>query len=68
MLNYKFATKFKAVAYTKMKALMGKYIWDKVRLTKKAYRFPIIWVFTYKENWDSYIMRFKACLVVYKDL
>ena len=37
MLNYKYAIEFKTAAYTKMKALTGKYTWDKVQLIKKAY-------------------------------
>ena len=68
MLNYKYAIEFKAAAYTKIKALIGKYIQDKVRLIKKAYRLPTIQVFTYKEDSDGYITRFKARLVVRGDL
>ena len=68
MLNYKYAIEFKVAAYTKIKALIGKHTQDKVRLVKKAYRLPTIQVFTYKEDLDGYIMRFKAYLVIYGDL
>ena len=68
MLNYKYAIEFKAATYTKMKALTRKYTQDEVRLVKKAYRLPTIQVFTYKEDLDSYITRFKARLVVCRDL
>jgi len=68
MLNYKYATEFKAAAYTEIKALMGKHTWDEVRLVKKVYRLPTIWVFTYKEDSDGFIMRFKARLVIRGDL
>ena len=68
MLNYKYAIEFKVAAYTKIKALTGKYTQDKVQLVKKAYRLPTIQVFTYKEDLDSYIIRFKTYLVVYGDL
>ena len=68
MLNYKYAIEFKVAAYTKMKALIGKYTQDKVRLTKKTYRLPTIQVFTYKEDLDGYITRFKARLVIRGDL
>ena len=68
MLNYKYAIEFKAAAYTKIKALIGKYTQDKVRLVKKAYQLPTIQVFTYKEDLDSYITRFKAYLVIRGDL
>ena len=68
MLNYRYAIEFKAATYTKIKALIGKHTQDKVRLAKKAYQLPTIWVFTYKEDSDSYIMRFKARLVVRRDL
>jgi len=37
MLNYRYATEFKVAAYTKIKALIGKYTWDEVRLVKKVY-------------------------------
>ena len=37
MLNYKYTIEFKAAAYIKIKALMGKYTWDKVRLIKKVH-------------------------------
>jgi len=59
---------FKAAAYTKIKALIGKYTWDEVRLVKKVYWLPTIWVFTYKEDLDGFIIKFKARLVVYRDL
>ena len=68
MLNYKYTIEFKAAAYTKIKALTGKYTQDEVWLIKKAYRLPTIQVFTYKEDLDGYITRFKARLVVYGDL
>ena len=68
MLNYKYATEFKAAAYTKIKALTKKYTQDKVQLIKKAYQLPTIQVFTYKEDLNGYITRFKAYLVIYKDL
>ena len=68
MLNYKYAIEFKAAAHTKIKALTGKYTQDEVRLIKKAYRLPTIQVFTYKEDSDGYIIRFKARLVVRRDL
>ena len=68
MLNYKYAIEFKAAAYTEIKALIGKHTQDKVRLVKKAYRLPTIQVFTYKEDLDGYITRFKARLVVRGDL
>ena len=68
MLNYKYAIEFKAAAYTKMKALTRKPTQDEVRLIKKAYQLSTIQVFTYKEDLDSYIIRFKAYLVVYRDL
>ena len=68
MLNYKYAMEFKAAAYTKTKALIGKHTWDKVQLVKKVYQLPTIQVFIYKEDLDGFIIRFKAYLVVYKDL
>jgi hypothetical protein len=68
MLNYKYAIEFKAAAYTKIKALTRKQTWDEVRLIKKAYQLPTMWVFTYKEDLDGYITRFKAHLVVRGDL
>jgi len=68
MLNYKYATEFKVAAYTKIKALMGKHTWDEVRLVKKIHRLPTMWVFTYKEDLDGFIIRFKAYLVVRGDL
>ena len=68
MLNYKYDTEFKAAAYTKIKALIGKHTQDEVRLVKKAYRLSTIWVFTYKEDLDGYITRFKAYLVIRGDL
>ena len=68
MLNHKCAIEFKAAAYTKIKALTRKHTWDEIWVIKKAYQLPTMWVFTYKENLDNYITRFKACLVVYKDL
>jgi dihydrofolate reductase len=68
MLNYKYATEFKAAAHTETKALMGKHTWDEVRLVKKVYRLPTMWVFTYKEDSDSFVTRFKARLVVRGDL
>ena len=68
MLDYKYAIEFKAATYTKIKALIGKYTQDKVRLVKRAYQLPTMWVFTYKEDLDGYIIRFKARLVVRKDL
>ena len=68
MLNYRYAIEFKAAAYTEIKALIGKYTQDKVRLVKKAYQLPTIQVFTYKEDLDGYIIRFKARLVVRGDL
>jgi hypothetical protein len=37
MLNYRYAIEFKVAAYTKIKALTGKYTWDEVRLIRKAY-------------------------------
>jgi len=37
ILNYKYATEFKAAAYIKTKALTGKQTWDKVRLVKKVH-------------------------------
>jgi len=67
MLNYKYTTKFKAAAYTKVKALTRKHTWDKVRLIKKVHRLPTIWVFIYKKDLDGFITRFKTCLVIYKD-
>jgi len=42
MLNYKYAMEFKAAAYTKTKALIGKHTWDKVQLVKKVYQLPTI--------------------------
>ena len=68
MLNYKYAIEFKAATYIKIKALTGKQTWDEVRLIKKVYRLPTIWVFTYKEDSDGFITRFKARLVVRGDL
>ena len=68
MLNYKYAIEYKAAAHTEVKALTGKYTWDKVQLIKKAYWLPTMWVFTYKEDLDGYIIRFKAYLVVCGDL
>ena len=68
MLNYKYAIEFKAAAYTEIKALTGKQTWDEVRLIKKVYRLPTMWVFTYKEDSDGFITRFKARLVIYRDL
>ena len=68
MLNYKYAIEFKAAAYTKIKALTRKYTWDEVRLIKKAYQLPTIQVFTYKEDLDGFIIRFKAYLVICGDL
>ena len=68
MLNYRYTMEFKVAAHTEIKALMGKHTWDEVRLVKKVYRLPTMWVFTYKEDLDSFITRFKACLVVYRDL
>ena len=68
MLNYRYAIEFKVATYTEIKALIGKYTWDKVRLVKKAYQLPTMWVFTYKEDSDGYITRFKAHLVVRGDL
>ena len=68
MLNYKYAIEFKVAAYTKIKALTRKYTQDEIRLIKKAYRLPTIQVFIYKEDSDSYIIRFKARLVIRRDL
>ena len=68
MLNYKYAIEFKAATYTEIKALTGKHTQDEVRLIKKAYQLPTIQVFTYKEDLDGYIIRFKAYLVVRGDL
>ena len=68
MLNYKYTIKYKAAAWTKIKTLTGKHTWDKVQLIKKVYRLPTIQVFTYKEDTDGFIMRFKARLVVRGDL
>ena len=68
MLNHRYAIEFKAAAHTEMKALIGKHTWDEVRLVKKAHRLPTMWVFTYKEDSDGYITRFKARLVVRGDL
>ena len=68
MLNHKYVIEFKAAAYTEIKALTGKHIWDEVRVIKKAHRLPTMQVFTYKENLDNYIIRFKARLVIYGDL
>ena len=68
ILNYKYVIEYKAAAQTKIKTLTRKYTQDKVWLIKKVYRLPIMWVFTYKEDVDGFIIRFKACLVVYRDL
>jgi hypothetical protein len=68
MLNHKYATEFKAAAHTEMRALTGKQTWDEVRLIKKVHRLPTMWVFTYKEDLDGFITRFKARLVVRGDL
>ena len=68
MLNYKYAIEFKVATYTKIKALTRKYTQDEVRLVKKAHQLPTMWVFTYKEDSDGYITRFKARLVVRGDL
>ena len=68
MLNHKYATEYKAAARTEIKTLTGKHTWDEVRLIKKVHRLPTMWVFTYKEDSDGYITRFKARLVVRGDL
>jgi len=68
MLNHKYTTEFKAAAHTEIRALTRKQTWDKVRLIGKVHRLPTIWVFTYKEDSDGFITRFKACLVVRGDL
>ncbi len=67
MFNHKYAIEYKAATRTKIKTLTGKHTQDEVRLIKKVYRLPTIQVFIYKEDLDGYIMRFKACLVIYKD-
>ena len=68
MLNYRYATEFKVATHTEIKALMGKHTQDEVWLVKKVYQLPTMQVFTYKEDLDGFIMRFKAYLVIYKDL
>ena len=64
MINYSIAQHFRIVVYCKMRALITKYIWDKVILPLKAKAILIKWVFTYKEDADGYITKFKARLCV----
>ena len=47
-----------------MRALIIKYIWDKVILSLKVKAILIKWVFTYKKDADGYIIKFKARLYI----
>ena len=64
MINYSIAQYFQAAVYCKMQALITKYIWDEVILPLGVKVILIKWVFTYKEDIDGYIIKFKARLYI----
>ena len=62
------AQHFRAAAHREMRALITKHTWDEVILPLEAKAIPTKWVFTYKEDADGYITKFKARLCVRGDL
>ena len=68
MMNHPMAQHFRAAAHREMRALITKHTWDEVILPLGAKAIPTKWVFTYKEDADGYITKFKARLCVRGDL
>jgi hypothetical protein len=68
MMNHPMAQHFRAAAHREMRALITKHTWDEVILPLGARAIPTKWVFTYKEDADGYITKFKARLCVRGDL
>jgi hypothetical protein len=68
MMNHPMAQYFRAATHREMRALITKHTWDEVILPLGARAIPTKWVFTYKEDADGYITKFKARLCVRGDL
>lgn len=68
MMNHPMAQHFRAAAHREMRALITKQTWDEVILPLGARAISTKWVFTYKEDVDGYITKFKARLCVRGDL
>jgi hypothetical protein len=58
----------RAAAHKEMRALLSKNTWDEVQKSSQTNTLPTKWVFSYKEDSDGYVTKFKARLCARGDL
>jgi hypothetical protein len=66
MLKYSYKQGFSNVTRIKYNKLENKNIYEKIEYNSK-YLLLLIWVFTYKFDSNSYLIRYKACLYGRRD-